>query len=100
MSELVLAPDLKIYKGNCHCAAFKFSIQIPELTSVTECNCSICFKKGYKWIFPSDGSLVVENGKGSLTSYKFGKRQLVHKVLVRFLLRKGMATQKANETGT
>jgi hypothetical protein len=68
---------LKIYKGNCHCGAFKFRVQIPELATVTECNCSICFRKGYKWIFPNPDSFTIEKGEGGLREYKAGSA--VHK---------------------
>jgi hypothetical protein len=33
---------LREYKGNCHCGRFKFTINIPSLTTVWSCNCSIC----------------------------------------------------------
>jgi hypothetical protein len=80
MAEPNLTPELKTYKGNCHCSAFKFSIKIPELTSVTECNCSICFKKGYKWVFPGAECFTIEKGDGSLKNYEFGKCSMYHKV--------------------
>lgn len=36
--------ELKIYHGNCHCGAFKFSAKIPELKSARTCNCSLCLR--------------------------------------------------------
>ena len=81
MAELSPTPELKTYKGNCHCGAFKFRINIPELTSVTECNCSICFRKGYKWIFPGADNFTIEKGGGSLRDYTFGACSIVHKVI-------------------
>ena len=72
--------ELKTYYGNCHCGAFKFSIKIPELKSVEECNCSICLKKGYLWIFRDFNSFEVERGEGTLKDYEFGPRKLTHKV--------------------
>ena len=80
MAEANPTPDLKTYKGNCHCGAFKFSIKIPELTSVTECNCSICFRKSYKWVFPGAGCFTIEKGDGGLKNYEFGERSMLHKV--------------------
>jgi hypothetical protein len=71
---------LKTYHGNCHCGAFRFSVKIPDITKVTECNCSICFKKGYKWIFPREGCFTVEKGEGALKEYEFGQKATVHKV--------------------
>jgi hypothetical protein len=50
-------PELKTYYGNCHCGAFKFNLKLLEIASVTSCNCSICFRKDYKWVFPGVGKL-------------------------------------------
>jgi hypothetical protein len=72
------APDLKKYKGNCHCGAFKFDIQLPVLTSNMGCNCSICFKKGYKWVFPGAGCFTVTKGEGTLKEYKFASKTMLH----------------------
>ena len=42
-----------------------------ELTGLTECNCSICTKKGFiHWIVPQD-VFVLEAGQDELTSYGF-----------------------------
>ena len=35
---------LQTYHGNCHCGAFIFSVQLPDLKRVFACNCSICSK--------------------------------------------------------
>jgi hypothetical protein len=72
-------PELKTYYGNCHCGAFKFNVQIPELTSFVECNCSICMKKGYRLIFPGKG-FTIEQGDELLVSYTYGNCALAHKV--------------------
>jgi len=73
-------PELKTYHGNCHCGAFKFILEVPEITSVTVCNCSICFKKGYKWVFPGDiGKFTVERGEGTLKDYEFGPVTMSHR---------------------
>lgn len=81
MADPAPPKELKTYHGNFHCGAFKFSIKIPELKEVTECNCSICFKKGYKWIFPGEGGFTVVKGEESLKEYEFGQKATVHKVI-------------------
>jgi hypothetical protein len=73
-------PELKTYYGNCHCGAFKFNVKLPELKSVLECNCSICSRKGYQWVFPSAGNFTVEKGEGTLKDYEFGPCTMAHKV--------------------
>jgi hypothetical protein len=37
---------MKPYQGSCHCGRVRFEIRT-ELTRVSECNCSICRRKGY-----------------------------------------------------
>ncbi|ESZ89779.1 hypothetical protein SBOR_9839 [Sclerotinia borealis F-4128] len=77
MSESTL--ELKTYHGNCHCGAFKFTIKMPEITTVTQCDCSICFKKGYRWVFPAKDCFEIIKGEGTLKEYHFGKRTMVHR---------------------
>jgi hypothetical protein len=73
-------PELKTYHGNCHCGAFKFSLKLPEITSVMGCNCSICFRKDYKWVFPGVGAFTIEKGEGTLKDYEFGPKSMAHQV--------------------
>ncbi|KAG4027277.1 hypothetical protein MFRU_031g00260 [Monilinia fructicola] len=73
------APELKTYNGNCHCGAFKYFIRVPVITSVTQCNCSICFTKGYRWVFPAQDCFEVIKGEGMLREYHFGQRTMVHR---------------------
>lgn len=78
MSDPVPTTELKTYSGNCHCGAFKFHIRVPEITSVLDCDCSICFKKGYKWVFPGEGGFVVDKGEGTLKGYEFNHHIMSH----------------------
>ncbi|PWI72180.1 mitochondrial carnitine/acylcarnitine carrier protein [Purpureocillium lilacinum] len=72
---------LRTYRGNCHCGAFVYEAELPEIKSVFECNCSICHKKGYLWVFPGEGKYrVVKGGDETLTGYTFGPKKLTHKV--------------------
>jgi hypothetical protein len=73
-------PELKTYHGNCHCGAFKFNLKLPEITSVMGCNCSICFRKDYKWVFPGAGGFSIEKGEGTLKDYEFGPKSMAHQV--------------------
>lgn len=73
-------PELKAYQGNCHCGAVKFYAKVPEVKTATACNCSICFKKSYLWIFPGEGNLTFERGEDTLTSYEFASKVFSHKV--------------------
>ncbi|KAJ7636832.1 hypothetical protein FB45DRAFT_1024932 [Roridomyces roridus] len=67
-------PSLVEYKGNCHCTAFKFIFKAPEIKQAFVCTCSICYKNGYLWGFPSEGAVDVVKGgtESTLKSYQFG----------------------------
>ncbi|KAE9363755.1 hypothetical protein N431DRAFT_497541 [Stipitochalara longipes BDJ] len=71
-------PELKTYHGNCHCGAFKFTVKLPEISSVGDCNCSICFRKGYVWVFPGAGCFTIEKGEGTLKDYEFAGKTIAH----------------------
>jgi hypothetical protein len=72
---------LKTYRGNCHCGAFVYEAQLPEIKTVGECNCSICLKKGYLFLFMAPaGFKVVKGSEEDLTSYTFGSKMMAHKV--------------------
>jgi hypothetical protein len=73
-------PELKEYQGHCHCGAFKFKVTLPEVKAATACNCSICHKKGYLWVFPGEGQLMIERGENTLTSYEFNAKTMGHRV--------------------
>ncbi|KAL1847393.1 hypothetical protein VTK73DRAFT_10367 [Phialemonium thermophilum] len=68
----------KVYRGNCHCGAFVFEVKLPEIKSALVCNCSICVKKGYMWVFTGEPLNIIK-GEGSLKEYSFAPGKLVHK---------------------
>ncbi|KAK1749631.1 glutathione-dependent formaldehyde-activating enzyme [Echria macrotheca] len=71
---------LKTYRGNCHCSAFVYTFEAPEIKTVHECNCSICYKKGYLWVRPSpDTFVVVQGSEEALTTYTFSTGTTLHK---------------------
>jgi hypothetical protein len=76
------SPDatLKTYTGSCACLEFTYTVQLPEVTSVSECNCSICIRKGYKWVFPGANTFTVTKDAGKMVEYEFGGKTMVHKV--------------------
>jgi hypothetical protein len=74
----------KNYKGNCHCGAFRFEVNLPEIDAVTACNCSICSKKGYLLVLPAAGQLKIISGDDILTRYEFAANTITHKVGINF----------------
>ncbi|MDB5826498.1 MAG: hypothetical protein JWQ73_718 [Variovorax sp.] len=59
------------YRGSCHCAAITFEIDA-LIERVTQCNCSVCTKKGilHFRVPPNDFRLV--SGEAELGTYRFG----------------------------
>ncbi|KAF2174366.1 hypothetical protein K469DRAFT_500987, partial [Zopfia rhizophila CBS 207.26] len=69
------------YRGNCHCGAFVYEIQVPEIKSVYECDCSICYKNGYLWVFPYlHDYKIVKGDDNTLKEYAFANKTIIHKV--------------------
>ncbi|GKT48667.1 centromere protein V [Colletotrichum spaethianum] len=80
MTELKEQESNRTYRGNCHCAAFVYEVDLPEIKTVSECNCSICTKKGTLWVMPAPEKFrVVKGAEKDLSSYKFGSEQMIHK---------------------
>lgn len=70
----------KTYRGNCHCGSYVFEVRLPEIKSTMVCNCSICTKKSYMWLYPPKESFTVIKDDGILSEYKFGSFGITHKV--------------------
>jgi hypothetical protein len=69
--------DAKNYSGGCHCGEVRFDVTA-DLSSVHECNCSICLKRGALWSFVPAESFALRAGNEVLTDYQFGKRTIHH----------------------
>ena len=67
-----------IYKGSCHCGGIAFEVE-GELTSVADCNCSICSRKGaLLWFVPRD-KLRLLTPESAISTYTFGKERIRHR---------------------
>lgn len=61
------AAPSETYNGSCHCGKVKYTVkQSPPLTDpsveVGECNCSICLRNGYLFIYIPEKDVVFEKG--------------------------------------
>ena len=56
--------------GVCHCGRVRFRVTA-ELKGVTECNCSICTKKGFLHLIVPPEQFELLSGKDALTTYRF-----------------------------
>ena len=61
---------LKTYEGGCHCGRVRFRIQ-SEFARVSECNCSMCAKKGFMHLIVPLSQFELLSGKENLTTYTF-----------------------------
>ncbi|GJC94115.1 glutathione-dependent formaldehyde-activating enzyme [Colletotrichum higginsianum] len=70
----------RTYRGNCHCAAFVYEVELPEIKRAGECNCSVCAKKAALWASSArEDFRVVKGAESELSNYNFGSGQLTHK---------------------
>lgn len=68
---------MKTYRGGCHCGQVRFEIET-NLTSATECNCSICTKKGALHHRVPPERFKVLSGQDALSLYQFGSNHAKH----------------------
>jgi hypothetical protein len=61
---------MKTYEGGCHCGRVRFRAT-GDLASVSNCNCSMCAKKGFlHWTIPPE-QFELLSGADALTTYRF-----------------------------
>jgi len=75
------AQDLTSYHGSCHCGAVTFTVRTPSLLRhpVRRCNCSICSRNGYLFIYPKKKDVDFHTGYDSMVPYSFGNNTGAHK---------------------
>lgn len=57
-------------RGGCHCGKVRFRVRA-ELKGVTECNCSICVKKGILHLIVPQDAFTLESDPSELQTYTF-----------------------------
>ncbi|KAJ7125254.1 Mss4-like protein [Mycena epipterygia] len=70
-------PGTVAYHGNCHCGAIAYTLQIPPLSLVKTCNCSICSRDGVAWIYPQRKSMTIHS-QDTTVEYTYGRRRTMH----------------------
>ena len=62
--------EMRLYRGGCHCGRISFEVT-GRLREVSECNCSICYRKGYlHWIVARE-SFRLLTPESALSTYSF-----------------------------
>ena len=68
---------MQTLEGGCHCGRVRFRV-VASLDRVTECNCSICGKKGFLHLIVPPEQFQLLSGKDDLTTYEFNTRTAKH----------------------
>jgi hypothetical protein len=68
---------MQTYEGGCHCGRVRFRVTA-DLTSVSECNCSVCAKKGFLHLIVPPERFELRSGQEDLTTYQFNTRTAKH----------------------
>src|SRR5258708_39519861 len=58
------------FEGGCHCGRVRFRVAA-DLDGVTECNCSICNKKGFLHLIVPSEQFELISGQDDLATYQF-----------------------------
>jgi hypothetical protein len=64
-------------EGGCHCGRVRFRVAA-DLDRVTECNCSICRKKGFLHLIVPREAFELLSGADALTTYRFNTAVAQH----------------------
>ncbi len=56
--------------GGCHCGRVRFRVTA-DLSRITDCNCSICTKKGFLHLIVARDAFELLSGADALTTYRF-----------------------------
>ena len=67
----------KTMEGGCHCGRVRFRVTA-DLTRVTDCNCSICSKKGFLHLIVPPEQFELLSGRDDLTTYQFNTGTAKH----------------------
>ena len=66
------------YEGGCHCGRVRFRVTA-SLDRVSECNCSMCAKKGYLHLIIAPEQFELLSGADALTTYEFNTKVAKHR---------------------
>ena len=57
--------------GGCHCGRVRFEVVAPADVTISSCNCSVCFKSGFRGLIVPQEQFTLLSGEDSLTTYTF-----------------------------
>jgi hypothetical protein len=68
---------MQTYEGGCHCGRVRFRVAA-DLGAVSQCNCSMCAKKGFLHLIVPPERFELLAGRDDLTTYEFNTRVAKH----------------------
>ena len=68
---------LVTYSGGCHCGAVRFTVAVDK-HEASDCNCSICKKKGFLHLIVPPERFTLLSGEDVLTTYTFNTGTAKH----------------------
>jgi hypothetical protein len=67
------------YHAGCHCGAVRLTIRRDSaISSLVDCNCSLCVKKGILHLAVQDQELTIDQGKENLSLYQWRSQTASH----------------------
>ncbi|KAF2452745.1 Mss4-like protein [Lineolata rhizophorae] len=71
----------KVYDGSCQCETVKYTVKIsPPIPDweVVSCNCTICSRNGYLFVYPYFENLHFVSGQDNLRMYTYHRKWIGH----------------------
>jgi hypothetical protein len=68
---------MQTYQGGCHCGQVRFRVTA-DLDRVSDCNCSMCTKKGILHLIVPPEQFELLQGKDALATYAFNTKVAKH----------------------
>jgi hypothetical protein len=68
---------LSEYEGGCHCGRVRFRVR-GDLTRLSECNCSMCAKKGFVHLIVPLDQFELLSGADNIATYTFNTHVAKH----------------------
>jgi hypothetical protein len=60
----------RTFHGSCHCGAIAFETELDLSQGIRKCNCSFCWKLGYRKAFAAYDALRIVRGRDAMHDYQ------------------------------
>jgi hypothetical protein len=68
---------METFEGGCHCGRVRFRVTA-DLSRVSDCNCSVCTKKGFLHLILPPEQFELLSGEDALSTYQFNTGTAKH----------------------